>query len=93
MLLDCSKVSHGFEPCLNENAPYQIEMLFLVDGESEDPPVTDEAAARLASWMDRVLKSGGKVASYTWQMYSTQMISVYDYENAYELPLHEFSLP
>lgn len=77
----------------NETAPYQIEMLFLFDGDSENPPFTYEEAARLGNWMDVILKSEGKVASYTWQWYSTQAISVYDYENAYELPLHEFSLP
>lgn len=78
---------------LNETAPYQIEMLFLFDGDSEKPPFTYEEAARLGNWMDVILKSEGKIASYTWQWYSTQAISVYDYENAYELPLHEFSLP
>ncbi len=77
---------------LNETAPYEIEMLFLSDKDSETPPVTDEEAARLGDWMDRVLRSGGNVVSYTWHMYSTQEISVDDYENAYELPLHEFSL-
>jgi len=78
---------------LNETAPYQIEMLFLFDGDSENPPLTDEEAARLANWMDIVVKAEGRVASYTWHMYSTQEISVHDYENAYELALHEFSLP
>lgn len=78
---------------LNETAPYQIEMLFLFDGESEHPPCTYEEAARLGNWMDIQLKSEGQVALYTWQWYSTQAMSVYDYENAYELPLHEFSLP
>ncbi|HYU75566.1 MAG TPA: hypothetical protein VEL31_23090 [Ktedonobacteraceae bacterium] len=78
---------------LNETVPYQIEMLFLFDGDSENPPLTDEEAARLANWMDIVLKSEGNISSYTWHMYSTQEISVYDYEHAYELALHEFSLP
>jgi hypothetical protein len=78
---------------LNETVPYHIEMLFLFDGDSENPPLTDEEAARLANWMDIVVKSESKVASYTWHMYSTQEISVHDYENAYELALHEFSLP
>jgi hypothetical protein len=78
---------------LNETAPYEIEMLFLFDEDSENPSLTNEEAARLANWMDMVLKSEGNVASYTWHMYSTQEISVYDFENAYELALHEFSLP
>lgn len=78
---------------LNEGAPYQIEMLFLFDEDSEPSPFTYEEAAKLGNWIDVILKSEGKVASYTWQRYSTQEISVYDYENAYELPLHEFSLP
>lgn len=48
---------------LNETAPYQIEMLFLFDGESGHPPFTYEEAARLGNWMDRTVKSEGKVAS------------------------------
>ena len=78
---------------LNDAAPYEIEMLFLFDGDSENSPLTDEEAARLANWIDRALKHGGRVASFTWHMYSTQEISVHDYENAYELALHEFTLP
>lgn len=77
---------------LNEIAPYQIEMVFLFDGDSENPP-TYEEAARLGNKIDIILQSEGQVASYTWRMHSTQEISVYDYENAYELALHEFSLP
>jgi len=78
---------------LNDTVPYEIEMLFLFDGDSENPPLTDEDAARLANWMDIVLQNGDRVASSTWHMYSTQEISVHDYENAYELALHEFTLP
>lgn len=68
-------------------------MLFLFDENDENSPPTDEEAARLANWMDLILQKAGKVASYTWQMHSTQEISVHDYENAYELSLHEFSQP
>jgi hypothetical protein len=78
---------------LNEAAPYQIEMLFLFDADSENLSLTVEGAARLANWVDSILKKDDKASLHTWQMYSTQEISVYDYENAYELPLHEFSLP
>ncbi|HLG63251.1 MAG TPA: hypothetical protein VKY19_15035 [Ktedonosporobacter sp.] len=78
---------------LNDAVPYEIEMLFLFDGDSENSPLTDEETARLANWIDRALKHGGRVASFTWHMYSTQEISVHDYENAYELALHEFTLP
>ncbi len=78
---------------LNEAAPYEIEMLFLFDSDSENSPLTDEEAARLANWMDVVLKNEGRIASFTWHTYSTQEISVYDYENTYELALHEFTLP
>jgi hypothetical protein len=68
-------------------------MLFLCDADDENPPPTDEEAARLGNWMDNVLRNEGKVVSYTWQIYSTQEISLCDFENAYELALHEFSLP
>jgi len=78
---------------LSETVPFQIEMLFLFDGDSENAPLSDEEAARLANWIDVVLKSEGKALLYTWHMYGTQEISLHDYENAYELALHEFSLP
>ena len=42
---------------LNETAPYEIEMLFLYDGDSENPPLTAEEDARLTNWMDGVLNA------------------------------------
>ena len=76
---------------VNETAPYQVGMLFLYDVDSQTPPPTYEEAANLGDWMDTVLKR--KVMSYTWNMGSTDEISLRDYENTYELALHEFSLP
>src|SRR5579875_3022837 len=78
---------------LNDAEPFQVEMLFLVDSDSAVPSPTEEDAAILANWINNVLTTEGKAVLESWQMCSTQEISVYDYENAYELALHEFSLP
>lgn len=76
----------------NEAAPYQVEILFLYDKENEATLMNEEEVARLGNWLATVLKEGGRAELLSWNIFSTQEISVYDYENAYELPLYQYSL-
>ncbi len=76
----------------NETIPYQIDMLFIRDERVDAPEVSDEDAAKLASWIADILKRGGNAELVHWEILSTKNISVYDYSNAYELPTDQYSL-
>ncbi len=75
-----------------DSTPYQIDILFIRDERSDAPLVNEEDAAKLAGWIADVLRKGGDAELASWEILSTKEISVYDYSNAYELPLDYYSL-
>jgi hypothetical protein len=76
----------------NATAPYQVDMLFIRDERSDVPAVSKEDAAKLAGWLADVLRKGGGAQLADWEILNTKEISVYDYTNAFELPLDYYSL-
>jgi hypothetical protein len=72
--------------------PYQIELLFIREERSGFPVVSIEDTAKLAGWIADVLKKGGNAGLSHWELLSLKEISAYDYANAYELSLDQYSL-
>lgn len=77
---------------VDSGPPLQVEMLFVSREASDEPSFTFEEAAKIAAWFDEAVKANGKGALAHWERYTTLTISVYYYENSYELALGEFSL-
>lgn len=71
----------------NEHAPFLVDMIFLRDERSDAPHVSDEDAARLGNWISDLLEKGKQAQLMHWEILGRKEISVYDYSNAYELPL------
>jgi hypothetical protein len=76
----------------NEALPYQVDMLFIRDERYDAPIVSEEDTARLAGWIADMLKKGRGAELAYWEILSIKNISVYDYSNAFELPLDYYSL-
>lgn len=77
----------------NKALPYQVDLLFIREERNNAPPVNDEQTAKLAGWIAEVLKKRGSAEVCDWSLLSRDEISVKDYENAYELPTDQYSLP
>jgi hypothetical protein len=75
----------------NDSVPFQVDMIFLRDERSDAPVVSDEDAARLGGWIADVLQKGKEAELTNWEILSRKEISVYDYSNAYELPLDYYT--
>lgn len=75
----------------NDDMPFQVDMIFLRDERNDAPYVSDEDAARLGGWMANTLQTGNKAELMHWEILSRKEISVYDYSNAYELPLDYYT--
>jgi hypothetical protein len=75
----------------NDDIPFQIEMIFLRDERIDTPHVSDEDAARLGEWISDILQEGKEATLMHWEILSQKEISVYDYSNAYELPLDYYT--
>lgn len=76
---------------VNENVPFLVDMVFIRDERSDAPQVSDEDAARLGNWIAEVLQKGKEAELTHWEILSRKEISVYDYSNAYELPLDYYT--
>lgn len=76
----------------NDAIPYKINLLFIRDERGIVPEVSNEDAETLAGWISNVLRKDGKAELINWEILSTKQISVYDYSNALELSLDQFSL-
>lgn len=77
----------------NKTLPYQIELLFIRAERMNVPQVSDEQTAELAGWIAEILKKKGSAEVCAWSLLGRDAISVKDYENAYELPTDQYSLP
>jgi len=75
----------------NDNVPFQVDMVFIRDERSDAPHVSDEDAARLGDWIANVLQRSKEAELTNWEILSRKEISVYDYSNAYELPLDYYT--
>jgi len=75
----------------NDSVPFLIDIIFIRDERSDAPQVNDEDAARLGDWIANVLQRGKEAELIHWEMLSRKEISVYDYSNAYELPLDYYT--
>jgi hypothetical protein len=76
---------------VNENVPFQVDMVFIRDERSDAPQVSDEDAARLGNWIAEVLQKGKEAELTHWEILSRKEINVYDYSNAFELPLDYYT--
>jgi hypothetical protein len=77
----------------NNSIPFQIDMIFIRDERNIARYVDDEDAALLGGWIANILQKGTEAELLHWEILSRKEISVYDYSNAYELPLDYFSSP
>jgi hypothetical protein len=77
----------------NDSIPFQIDMIFIRDERNISRYVYDEDAALLAGWIATILQKGNEAELLHWEILSRKEISVYDYSNAYELPLDYYSSP
>ncbi len=75
----------------NDSVPFLIDIIFIRDERSDAPQVNDEDAARLGDWIANVLQRGKEAELIHWEMLSRKEIRVYDYSNAYELPLDYYT--
>jgi len=75
----------------NDTIPFQVDMIFLRDERNDAPYVSDEDAAGLGGWIGNILQKGNKAILMHWEILSRKEISVYDYSNAYELPLDYYT--
>lgn len=100
--IDKLPTAHGFHRILdgidellfiprNDNVPFQVDMVFIRDERSDVPHVSDEDAAKLGDWIANVLEKSGEAELTNWEILSRKEISVYDYSNAYELPLDYYT--
>ncbi|HET7637160.1 MAG TPA: hypothetical protein VFK47_00325, partial [Ktedonobacteraceae bacterium] len=100
--IDKLPTAHGFHRILdgidellfiprNDNVPFQVDMVFIRDERSDVPHVSDEDAAKLGDWIANVLQKSGEAELTNWEILSRKEISVYDYSNAYELPLDYYT--
>lgn len=100
--IDKLPTAHGFHRILdgidellfiprNDNVPFQVDMVFIRDERSDVPHVSDEDAAKLGGWIANVLQKSGEAELTNWEILSRKEISVYDYSNAYELPLDYYT--
>lgn len=76
---------------VNENVPFLVDMVFIRDERSDAPQISEEDAARLGNWIAEVLQKGKEAELTHWEILSRKEISVYDYSNAYELPLDYYT--
>ncbi len=76
----------------NNHTPYQVDMIFIREERNDVPTVNEEDIANLAGWIADLLKKGRNAELASWEMLGLKEISVYDYSNAYELPLDYYSL-
>ncbi len=70
----------------------EVELLLISDQDGDEPPFTFEEEAELGGWFQQVVQAEGKAKVIHAQAFTTRTISVYDFENRYELALGEFSL-
>jgi hypothetical protein len=100
--IDKLPASHNLHPVLdgideilfflrNDSVPFQVDMIFLRDERNDAPYVNDEDAARLGGWIANTLLKGNEAELMDWEILSRKEISVYNYGNAYELPLDYYS--
>jgi hypothetical protein len=100
--VDKLPASHNLHPVLdgideilfflrNDSVPFQVDMIFLRDERHDAPYVNDENAARLGGWIANTLLKGNQAELMDWEILSRKEISVYNYGNAYELPLDYYS--
>lgn len=75
----------------NDSVPFQVDMIFLRDERTDAPYVNDEGAALLGGWIANTLLQRTEAELMGWEILSRKEISVYDYSNAYELPLDYYS--
>jgi len=76
---------------LNDDMPFQVDMLFICDERSDAQNVNDKDAAQLGGWIANTLQKGNEAELIHWEILSRKEISVYDYSHAYELPLDYYS--
>jgi hypothetical protein len=92
---DLHRVLDGIDELLfflrNDNMPFQVDMIFLRDERDDAPYVSDEEASRLGGWISNILQNRNEAALMHWEILSRKEISVYDYSNAYELPVDYYT--
>lgn len=76
----------------NDTTPYQIVLLFIRAERSDTLQVSVEQAAKLAGWIDSILKKRGNAELNDWEILSTEEISLKDYTTALKLSLDQYSL-
>ena len=75
----------------NDSVPFLVDMIFIRNERSDSPRVSDEDAARLGNWIADLLQKGKEAELIHWEILGRKEISVYDYSNAYELPLDYYT--
>ena len=92
---DLHRVLDGIDELLfflrDDNIPFQVDMIFLRDERDDAPYVSDEEAAQLGGWISNILQNRNEAALMHWEILSRKEISVYDYSNAYELPVDYYT--
>jgi hypothetical protein len=76
---------------LKRQDPLQVELWFVVDEDGDAPSIPWIDAAKLATWIDSVLKKKGVAELVNWDRYTTDMLSFRQFNSQYLLDLDEFS--
>lgn len=87
------RIDHIFCEILNMGDLLDVEVLLVCDEPGEEASVSRRDAARVADWIDGVLRKDGRATLVRWDIYTSATISAYDYSHLYELSLEQYTLP